>query len=62
MVIEYDRFTLTERDEGVVLWLPDGSSVEVPDGSSAAVPQAAICRSAVLQNALQATDTSTDTS
>ena len=62
MLYEYDNVPVTETDEGVGLSLPDGSSVEVPDGSSVAVPQAAVCRSAVLQNALQATDTSTDTS
>ena len=50
MVHEYGTFTLTESDEGVVLRLPDGSSV--------AVLQATVRRSAVLQEAIQASDTS----
>ena len=46
----YDSITLAESDAGVVLWLPDGSSTEVP--------QYTIRRSAVLQEAIQASDTS----
>ena len=49
MVHEYGTFTLTESDEGVVLRLPDGSSV--------AVLQATVRRSAVLQDALHSSDT-----
>ena len=56
MVLEYDRIAVAERDglDGIVLRLPDGSSVDVP--------QATIRRSAVLQEALQTCGTMTNES
>ena len=41
---KYDSITITEREDGVILLLPDGSSVEVP--------QDTIRRSATLQEAI----------
>ena len=52
MAHQYDTFTVTKKDDGVVLRLPDGSCVEVP--------QATIRRSAVLQEAIHASDTDAD--
>ena len=54
MVHEYDTLTVTEKDDGVVLRMPDGSCVEVP--------QATIHRSAVLQEAIQTSDADADMS
>ena len=51
---EYDQFSVTEMDEGVLLRLPDGSSVEVP--------QDTIRRSIMLQEAIHACDTAADAS
>lgn len=46
MAAEFDILSVTERDEGVVFGLPDGSSVEVLHGT--------MRRSTVLQVALNA--------
>ena len=46
MVHKYDIISMTETDEGFVLCLPDGSSIEVT--------QVTIRRSAVLQEAIHA--------
>ena len=54
MMHEFDNITLIERDEGVVLCLPDGLSVEVP--------QDTLRRSAVLQEAIQTSETGTNVS
>ena len=51
---KFDNITVTERDEGTVLRLPDGSSVEVP--------QATIRRSAVLQEGINTCDMDTNVS
>lgn len=56
MEFAYDEFTVTESDDGVALWLPDGSSVGVPQAP------ATIGRSAVLQEALHASNTASDVS
>ena len=54
MAHQCEDFILTERDEVVVLGLPDGSSIELP--------QATIRRSAVLREAMNAGDTATNVS
>ena len=45
MVHDLDDVTVTKSAEGVVLWLPDGSSAEVAEGT--------MRRSAMLQEAIQ---------
>ena len=52
MMDDYDIISVTEKDEGVVLWLPDGSSVDVP--------AATIRRSSVLQEAIHTSDETED--
>ena len=51
---EYDNIPVTEREEDVVLCLPDGSSVQVP--------QATVRRSATLQEAIRTSDTDSNVS
>ena len=55
MTRDVDTITLAESDEGVVLGLPDGSSIDLD------VPQTTIRRSAVLQEAIFASGMATNT-
>ena len=48
---KYDCITVTERDEGVVLLLPDGSSLAVPNDT--------VRRSAMLQEAIHTGESAT---
>ena len=54
MQLEYDTFSATQVDDGVVLRLPDGSFVQVP--------QHTIRRSVMLQEAIHTCDTAENAS